>query len=174
MEGTVRPHFFRGVATVVLKLFNIVQPTKAYFGQKDAQQCAVVRTMVRDLFVPTEIVVVETVREEDGLAMSSRNRYLSAEERAVAPVLYRALSEGRRAYEDGERNRGEIMIPAKRIIDSQRGCELEYLSIANPFTLAEEEVVGEEGAIFSGAVRIGKTRIIDNVLLGISTEKWVK
>ncbi|KNC99018.1 pantoate-beta-alanine ligase [Spizellomyces punctatus DAOM BR117] len=175
MEGSIRPHFFRGVATVVTKFLNIMQPTKAFFGQKDAQQCAVVRTMVRDLFIPTEIVVGETVREPDGLAMSSRNRYLSPEERAIAPVLYKALSAGQRAFNEGTaKSRDELIQIAKAIIDVQHGAELEYLSVANPFSLAEEEQVGSEGAIFSGAVRVGKTRIIDNVLLGISTETWVK
>ncbi|KAJ3012949.1 pantothenate synthase [Thoreauomyces humboldtii] len=172
MEGSVRPHFFRGVATVVTKLFNIIQPDKAFFGQKDAQQCAVIRSMVRDLFVPTKIVVGDTVREDDGLAMSSRNRYLSPEERAVAPILYKALSAGLAAYRGPESvtSREELIRIAKAIVEKQDGAKLEYLSVADPFSLEEVDNVGSDGAIFSGAVKVGKTRIIDNILLGISTE----
>ncbi|KAI8912305.1 hypothetical protein DFJ77DRAFT_501867 [Powellomyces hirtus] len=174
MEGSIRPHFFRGVATVVTKLFNIMQPTKAYFGQKDAQQCAVIRSMVRDLFVPTEIVVGETMREKDGLAMSSRNRYLSPEERAIAPVLYKALSAGAAAFhEKGITRKDELVAIAKGIIETQEGVHLEYLSLADPFSLEELDSIGLNGAIFSGAVRVGKTRIIDNCLLGVTTDKWV-
>ncbi|TPX60011.1 pantoate---beta-alanine ligase (AMP-forming) [Powellomyces hirtus] len=174
MEGSIRPHFFRGVATVVTKLFNIIQPTKAYFGQKDAQQCAVIRSMVRDLFVPTEIVVGETMREKDGLAMSSRNRYLSPEERAIAPVLYKALSAGAAAFhEKGITRKDELVAIAKGIIETQDGVHLEYLSLADPFSLEELDSIGSNGAILSGAVRVGKTRIIDNCLLGVTTDKWV-
>src|SRR5690349_4086576 len=99
----IRPHFFRGVATVVTKLLNITTPTRVYLGQKDGQQCCVIRSLVRDLLIPTEVVVCDTMREPDGLAMSSRNRYLSMEERAVAPVLYRALEVVRGLYDRGER-----------------------------------------------------------------------
>ncbi|KAJ3163143.1 hypothetical protein HDU86_002312 [Geranomyces michiganensis] len=177
MEGSIRPHFFRGVATVVSKLFNIAQPTRAYFGQKDAQQCAVVRTMVRDMFVPTTIVVGETVREDDGLAMSSRNRYLSPEERAVAPVLYRALQAGAALYAEGRGasvSRAEIIAAATAVVEQEKGATLQYLSLADPFLLQELDKVGADGAIFSGAVLVGKTRIIDNILLGLSPEKWIK
>ncbi|KAJ3038027.1 hypothetical protein HDV00_001071 [Rhizophlyctis rosea] len=167
MEGSIRPHFFRGVATVVTKLFNITQPTRAYFGQKDAQQCAVIRSMVRDLWVPIEVVVGATVRESDGLAMSSRNVYLSQEERKTAPVLYKALSAGVTAYEKGMRDREELIRIAEEMIKKETRVSLEYLSLANPFSLVEEKVVGKEGAIFSGAIKVGKTRIIDNVLLGM-------
>ncbi|KAI8592390.1 hypothetical protein BDZ88DRAFT_392256 [Geranomyces variabilis] len=176
MEGSIRPHFFRGVATVVSKLFNIAQPTRAYFGQKDAQQCAVVRTMVRDLFVPTTIVVGKTVREADGLAMSSRNRYLAPAERAVAPVLYRGLRAGAALYAEGRGvvSRTEIIAAAAAVVQEEKGATLQYLSLADPFSLAELDKVGANGAIFSGAVLVGKTRIIDNMLLGLSPEKWIK
>ncbi|KAJ3279612.1 hypothetical protein HK104_001303 [Borealophlyctis nickersoniae] len=174
MEGSIRPHFFRGVATVVTKLFNIIQPTHAFFGQKDAQQCAVVRSMVRDLWIPTTIVVGATVRERDGLAMSSRNRYLSDEERAVAPVLYKGLSAGLDAYEKGVKERGDLMEVVEKVVSAEPRVRLEYLSLANPFSLVEESSVGTEGAILSGAIRVGNTRIIDNVLLGVSTQKWVE
>ncbi|KAJ3287810.1 hypothetical protein HK104_008452 [Borealophlyctis nickersoniae] len=174
MEGSIRPHFFRGVATVVTKLFNIIQPTHAFFGQKDAQQCAVVRSMVRDLWIPTTIIVGATIREPDGLAMSSRNRYLSPDERAIAPVLYKGLSAGLDACETGVKDRKDLIEIIEKVIKAEPRVQLEYLSLANPFSLVEEERVGEDGAILSGAIRVGKTRIIDNVLLGVSTEKWVE
>ncbi|KAI9090473.1 hypothetical protein DFS34DRAFT_372730 [Phlyctochytrium arcticum] len=174
MEGSIRPHFFRGVATIVAKLFNITQPTKAFFGQKDAQQCAVIRSMIRDLFIPTELVVCATVRETDGLAMSSRNRYLSPEERLKAPILYQGMSAAQAAYEQqGVVNRSDLVKIASDIIKGQDGV-LEYLSVADPFTLEELETIGQDGAIFSGAIKVGSTRIIDNVLLGISTERWAQ
>ncbi|KAI9202630.1 uncharacterized protein BJ171DRAFT_164872 [Polychytrium aggregatum] len=175
MEGSVRPHFFRGVATVVSKLFNIVQPTRAFFGQKDGQQCSVIRSMVRDLFFPLELVIVPTVREADGLAMSSRNRYLSAEERAAAPVLFKALSAGEKYL----RVRGpsttakEIIDVATETVKLEPRVQLEYFSLANPYTLEElQGPIGDDGAIFSGAVKVGKTRIIDNILLQTNVKTW--
>ncbi|KAJ3014387.1 UNVERIFIED_CONTAM: ATPase of 26S proteasome regulatory subunit 4, partial [Siphonaria sp. JEL0065] len=167
LEGSVRPHFFRGVATVVTKLFNVIQPHKAFFGQKDGQQCAVIRTMVRDLLIPTEVVVCQTIREQDGLAMSSRNRYLSPEERQLAPVLYRALKAAEDLYVAGERN-ANVLTDAGNKVLKESGVPVEYLSVANSLTLEEEAGdVGKDGAMMSGAVRIGKTRIIDNILLGV-------
>ncbi|KAJ3219603.1 hypothetical protein HDU67_000091 [Dinochytrium kinnereticum] len=165
-EGMIRPHFFRGVATVVTKLFNIIQPTKAYFGQKDGQQCAVVRSMVRDLFMPIEVVICETIREKDGLAMSSRNRYLSEKDRAAAPILYKALWAASQKYLTGERNVDVLVQTAKAVIATEPYVQLEYVSIANPFNLAEENEVGPDGGLMCGAVKVGSTRIIDNVLLG--------
>ncbi|ORY49145.1 Pantoate-beta-alanine ligase [Rhizoclosmatium globosum] len=160
LEGSVRPHFFRGVATVVTKLFNVIQPHKAFFGQKDGQQCAVIRTMSRDLLIPTEIVVCQTIRETDGLAMSSRNRYLSVEERETAPVLYRALRAAEVLFEGGERDANVLREVAGKIL-KESGVPVEYLS----------GKIGKDGAMMSGAVRIGKTRIIDNVLLGVEVRK---
>ncbi|TPX35251.1 pantoate---beta-alanine ligase (AMP-forming) [Synchytrium microbalum] len=172
MEGMIRPHFFRGVATVVTKLFNMMQPTRSYFGQKDIQQCIVIKSMIRDLHIPTDIVIAPTIREHDGLAMSSRNRYLSAEERSVAPILYRALAEARDVYNRGGSRREDIILAAEKVIEADPRAKLEYLSLANPSSLREEEkVTRREGAILSGAVRIGKTRIIDNLLLGTSVER---
>ncbi|KAI8930375.1 hypothetical protein BC831DRAFT_518757 [Entophlyctis helioformis] len=168
MEGSIRPHFFRGVATVVSKLFNIMQPTHAYFGQKDVQQCSVIRSMVRDLFYPLQVVVVPTIRESDGLAMSSRNRYLSPSERAIAPVLYRALQASTRAFEAGTTSRDELVAVAEKVIAEEPGVKLEYISIADPYLLEEVGHVDRKaGAILSGAIRVGTTRIIDNVLLGL-------
>lgn len=166
MEGAIRPHFFRGVATIVTKLFHCTEPNRVYFGQKDAQQCAVVRTLIQDLCFPVEMVVVETVREEDGLALSSRNRYLSSEAREQAPCLYRGLSSAQKAFEAGELNRSVLLDLVKAEIPT--GVEVEYISLADPTTLREiEERVQEgQGGILSGAVRLGPTRIIDNVLLG--------
>ncbi|RKO93390.1 Pantoate-beta-alanine ligase [Blyttiomyces helicus] len=174
MEGAIRPHFFRGVATVVTKLLNVTQPTHAFFGQKDGQQCAVLRSMVRDLLVPTELVVGATVREPDGLAMSSRNRYLTPGDRSAAPVLYAALEAAQHAFNAGTKDRRSLLDIANGVIAKQPGVELQYLSLANAFSLNEEEVVGPDGAILSGALLVGKTRIIDNVLLGLSTETWAR
>ncbi|KAJ3106419.1 hypothetical protein HDU97_006404 [Phlyctochytrium planicorne] len=171
MEGMIRPHFFRGVATVVTKLFNIIQPTKAFFGQKDGQQCAVVRSMVRDLFIPTEVVICETIREPDGLAMSSRNRYLSEKDRNAAPILYKGLEAAQKQYLAGERRTSVLVDTAKAIIATEPHVKLEYVSIANPFSLAEEEVIGDDGGMMCGAVKVGATRIIDNVLLGVEVQK---
>ncbi|KAI8616465.1 hypothetical protein BC830DRAFT_1117974 [Chytriomyces sp. MP71] len=167
LEGSVRPHFFRGVATIVTKLFNVIQPHKAFFGQKDGQQCAVIRTMARDLLIPTEIIVCRTVREADGLAMSSRNRYLNPAERDLAPVLYKALHEAEKLYLQGERDANTLRTTAMTVLEAS-GAPIEYLSVANSLTLEEEQgLVGADGAMISGAVKIGKTRIIDNVLLGV-------
>ncbi|KAJ3075691.1 pantothenate synthase [Podochytrium sp. JEL0797] len=168
LEGSVRPNFFRGVATIVTKLFNVVQPTKAFFGQKDGQQCAVLRTMTRDLLIPTELVICPILREEDGLAMSSRNRYLSPQERKEAPVLYRALREAEAQWEAGERDGEKLRSAATRVLKSS-GVVVDYVSVANAITLEEVNgAVGVDGAMLSGAVRVGKTRIIDNILLGVA------
>ncbi|KAJ3273263.1 pantothenate synthase [Terramyces sp. JEL0728] len=170
MEGSIRPHFFRGVATVVTKLFNIIQPTHAFFGQKDVQQCSVVRTMVRDLHFNLKIVVAETKRELDGLAMSSRNRYLSPQERELAPILYKGMQAAIAAFGAGVRDRKELIRKAEQVILQEKNIKLEYLSIAEPLSLTEVETVGKEGAILSGAIKVGNTRIIDNVLLGMEKE----
>lgn len=168
MEGSIRPHFFRGVATVLTKLFNIIQPTKAYFGQKDVQQCSVVRTMVRDLFFPIDVVVGETIREPDGLAMSSRNRYLSPQDRELAPILYKGMQASVKAFESGITDRKDLIRACEDIIKA-KNVKLEYISIAEPFSLTEVDTV--ESAILSGAIKVGNTRIIDNVLLGMPPSK---
>jgi pantoate--beta-alanine ligase len=166
LEGAVRPGHFQGVATVVCKLFNIAQPTRAYFGQKDAQQTVVVRKMVRDLDMPLEVVVAPTAREPDGLALSSRNVYLSAEQRRAAGVLIRALRAAGERYAAGERSAEELRRTMREVLESEPLASPEYISVADPFTLQELGEVGAAGALCSLAVRFGATRLIDNLVLG--------
>lgn len=164
LEGAMRPGHFRGVTTVVAKLFNGVQPDKAYFGQKDAQQAAVIRQMVRDLNFPIQIVVCPIVREPDGLALSSRNVYLDQEQRQAATILYRALSEAKLAYDNGERDAGMLRQVMKDSLASEPLADVQYVSCADYETLEElNEVKGK--ALLSMAVFIGKTRLIDNIVL---------
>jgi pantoate--beta-alanine ligase len=165
LEGERRPGHFRGVATIVTKLFHAFQPQKAYFGQKDAQQAAVIRRLTADLDFPTEIVVCPTVREPDGLAMSSRNTYLDPDERRAATVLYRALEAGRRAYAAGERDADRLRQILQTVLAEEPRAEVQYVSAADPNTL--QELHGPvESALLSLAVFIGKTRLIDNVVVG--------
>lgn len=167
LEGAARPGHFRGVATVVAKLFNIVQPHRAYFGQKDAQQVVVIRKMVSDLAFPLEIVVVPTMREPDGLAMSSRNVYLNTQERQAALVLYRSLNAVKQLWDGGER-RGSVLREAmSRTLAAEPLARPDYVSVADPATLHELDDSGRaRAALASLAVRIGNTRLIDNFLLG--------
>ena len=162
LEGAARPGHFRGVATVVAKLFNIAQPDRAYFGQKDYQQLLVIRRMVRDLSFPIEVVAVPTVREEDGLAMSSRNAYLNPQERKAATVLIRALRLGHERVESGERNAQRVRTAMQELIAQEPLARLEYLSIADPETLREQVTITAP-AFPPLAVFIGKTRLIDNL-----------
>jgi pantoate--beta-alanine ligase len=164
LEGASRPGHFRGVATVVARLFELVRPDRAYFGQKDAQQLLVIRRTVADLKIGLEVVAVPTVREADGLAMSSRNTYLSPEERGQAAVLYRALTLAQRLYNEGERDANIIRGKMTALIQKQPLADIDYVSIADAETLGELEVV-RPPALVSMAVRIGKTRLIDNVVV---------
>ena len=164
LEGNTRPGHFRGVATVVCKLFNVVQPQKAYFGQKDAQQLAVIRRMVSDLNMDLEIVAVPTVREPDGLAMSSRNTYLTKEERQAALCLWKSLCLARGHWENGERDASRLKQEMKALIEREPFATIDYISIDDPETLEELNTIGER-ALVSLAVRIGKTRLIDNTIL---------
>lgn len=164
LEGASRPGHFRGVTTIVAKLFNAIQPDKAYFGQKDAQQAAVIRRMTRDLNFPVEIVTCPIVREEDGLAMSSRNTYLSPEERKAATVLHRALSAAKAAYDNGERNAEVLRGLMKDTIASEPLARMQYVSVADNETLEELETITSE-TLLSIAVYMGKTRLIDNFVL---------
>ena len=164
LEGAARPGHFRGVATVVAKLFNIVQPDRAYFGQKDAQQLAVIKKMVADLNMNLEVVAVPTVREPDGLAMSSRNIYLNPEERKAAVVLYQALSLAQKLWSQGEKDAQAIRQKMTGLIQKQPLANIEYISIADAETLDELDKV-KPPALVSLAVKIGKTRLIDNVVL---------
>jgi pantoate--beta-alanine ligase len=164
LEGTARPGHFKGVTTVVAKLFNIVQPTKAYFGQKDAQQATVIKKMVADLNMNLEVVTLPTVREIDGLAMSSRNVYLNPEERKVALVLYQSLSLVQQLWARGERNSKKLRQEMLTLIKKQPLANIDYISVANAETLDEVDNISPP-VLVSMAVRIGKTRLIDNVLL---------
>ena len=164
LEGAVRPGHFRGVATIVAKLFNAFTPDRAYFGQKDAQQAAVIRRMARDLNFPLEIVICPTVRECDGLAMSSRNTYLQPEGRRAAIVLYGALSAARDAYENGERSGDALRATMREYLAAEPRAQTEYVSAADPDTLRELDRVDRD-ALLSMAVRIGGTRLIDNFVL---------
>jgi pantoate--beta-alanine ligase len=165
LEGVSRPGHFRGVATVVAKLFNIVRPDKAYFGQKDAQQLVVIRKMVADLDMDLEVVAVPTVREDDGLAMSSRNTYLNPEERKAAVVLYQALTLAQELFSGGERDAQAIRHQMTELIQKQPLANIDYISIADAETLDELDEV-KPPALVSLAVKIGKTRLIDNVVVG--------
>ena len=164
LEGTSRPGHFRGVTTVVAKLFNIIQPTRAYFGQKDAQQAIVIKKMVADLDMNLEIVTVPTVRESDGLAMSSRNIYLNSEQRQAAVVIYQALSLAQELWSQGEKDTERIRQEIIALIKKQPLANIDYVSIADNETLDELDTI-KPPALISLAINIGKTRLIDNVVL---------
>lgn len=164
LEGKLRPGHFRGVATVCLKLFNIFQPRCAYFGQKDYQQLQVVTKMVRDLNLPLEIVPVEIVRESDGLAMSSRNRYLNPEERQAALILSKSLAEAKSAFDSGERSAPAIQSLVQARLDSEPLAKTDYAIIVDAETLLPIDTITRPAVILL-AVRIGPTRLIDNVVL---------
>ncbi|HEX5141159.1 MAG TPA: pantoate--beta-alanine ligase [Dehalococcoidia bacterium] len=165
LEGAFRPGHFRGVATVVLKLFTIVKPARAYFGRKDAQQLVVIRRMVRDLNVDVEIVPVDTVREPDGLAMSSRNAYLNPTERKAALCLHEALSLAREMWTRGARDAEAFRKRLRELIEDEELARIDYVSVADPDTLEELDRI-HGPALVSLAVRIGRTRLIDNITLG--------
>jgi pantoate--beta-alanine ligase len=162
LEGARRPGHFDGVATVVLKLFNIVQPDLAVFGRKDAQQCAVIERMVRDLDLSLRLVFAETEREDDGLARSSRNSYLSPEERKLAPALYRALRAGEAAIIRGNLDVSAIKTAMRGVIDETPGIEIDYLAVVDPETFLPPEDF-RRNILLAGAVRVGRTRLIDNI-----------
>lgn len=165
LEGKMRPGHFRGVTTIVAKLFNAVQPDNAYFGQKDAQQALVIRRMVKDLNFPINIIVCPTIREPDGLALSSRNVYLNPQEREAATVLFQALSAASNAFENGTVEAQKLRDIMTATIGSQPLANLQYVSCADVDTL--EELHGRiDNALLSTAVLIGKTRLIDNLLIG--------
>jgi pantoate--beta-alanine ligase len=165
LEGAARPGHFKGVATVVLKLLNIVQPTRAYFGRKDAQQLVVIKRLVRDLDVNTQIVAMPTVREPDGLALSSRNAYLDAYQRQAATVLHEALDLAGEMWIRGTRDAEQYKKRIAEVVEGEVLAQLEYVSVAHPETLEELKRI-QGPALVSMAVRIGKTRLIDNVTLG--------
>ncbi len=164
LEGAMRPGHFKGVTTVVAKLFNVVQPQKAFFGQKDAQQAAVIQRMTVDLDFPIEVIVGPIVRESDGLAMSSRNVYLTPEERKAATVLFRALSAAKQAFDGGEKDAGSLRAVVEKMIKAEPLAQLQYVSCADYSSLEELKTVTKK-ALLSLAVYFGKTRLIDNFIL---------
>ena len=165
LEGAARPGFFRGVATVVAKLFNVFQPQRTYFGQKDAQQAVVIQRMVQDLNFNIEVIICPTMREADGLAMSSRNANLPPAARKQATCLYRALCTARKLFENGERDAGKLRDAMTAIIDIADMARLDYVSVAHPDTLEELTQI-ENRALLSLAVFFDPVRLIDNMVMG--------
>ena len=165
LDGRSRPGHFRGVTTVVAKLFNIIQPDLAFFGQKDAAQVAVIRTMVRDLNLDVRIIVCPIVREPDGLAMSSRNAYLDVAQRKQATVLHRALTRVQTLAEQGESDAARLAAAGKQVIAEEASVRLDYLEVVDPDTLDPVAEIAQ-GALVAAAAYVGATRLIDNVLLG--------
>ncbi len=165
--GATRPGHFRGVATIVSKLFHMVQPQRAYFGQKDGQQALIIQSMVADLAFPIEIRIIPTVRERDGLALSSRNIYLSREERLQAPVLYHALTAARKVIENGELHAGPIETILRREIAGASLARLEYATVADQHSLQPVTGIMPEKNIIAVAAYFGKTRLIDNLMVGL-------
>ena len=173
-EGRARPGHFRGVATIVTKLFNIVQPTRAYFGQKDAAQCCLIHRIVQDLNIPVQVVVMDTIREADGLAMSSRNAYLTPDERAGATILYRALCTARDLWRSQYTTAAATTVCA--VVDLQQAImevlkeeplvtEIQYVTVDSRETMRPLVTVGHDGAVISLAVKVGSVRLIDNMVL---------
>lgn len=165
LEGAIRPGHFRGVATIVTILFNTIRPDFAFFGQKDAQQVAVIRRLTRDLGFDTEIIVVPVVREESGLAMSSRNVRLTDEERTAASIIYKALRAAKIAVKEGERNAAGIVGIIRTTIGGEPLAQIDYIAVVDNETLAPVERIGEEAALIAVAVRFGDTRLIDNTVI---------
>jgi len=164
LEGALRPGHFRGVATVVAKLFNIVKPHKAYFGQKDFQQCAVIKRMVAGLDLDVEVVVLPTVREQDGLAMSSRNSYLGEDERRAASTIWRALSEGERLFRTGLRDAQALQSAVRSVLLREPGFSIDYVELVDTDSLLSQAVI-KGRMVLLVAVRVNRTRLIDNLLL---------
>lgn len=166
LEGASRPEHFRGVTTVVSILLNLIKPDFAFFGQKDAQQAIVIKRMVCDLAFNTEIVVSPIVREESGLAMSSRNQYLTGEQRQAATVLHRALTQARAAYDEGEQSAARLIEIVRSTIDKEPLVRIDYVSLNDEETLEKLDRIDDRAALLSLAAFIGSTRLIDNVVLG--------
>jgi len=165
-EGAVRPGHFRGVATVVAKLFQVVRPDRTYFGQKDYQQTRVIHQMVRDLHLPLTLRILPTVREKDGLAMSSRNQRLSPAERAAAPILFRALKEAEARVRKGIRDSGPLLQEVEALVRSEPLARIDYAALCDPESLEPIERIEKKGVLLL-AVRIGTVRLIDNLLIHI-------
>ena len=165
LEGAARPGHFRGVATIVTILFNTIRPDFAFFGQKDAQQIAVIKRLTQDLGFDTEIIVAPTVREESGLAMSSRNSRLSDEERQKASIIYKALRQAKSAAREGERNVAHLAEIVRQKIESEPLAQIDYVAVVDNETLEPIEKIRENAALVAVAVRFGKVRLIDNIVL---------
>jgi pantoate--beta-alanine ligase len=165
LEGAARPGHFRGVATVVTILLNTVRPDYAYFGQKDGQQVAVIKRLTKDLGFETEIVVGPTIREESGLAMSSRNAYLDVETREKASIIFRALREAKIAHKKGERNASRLAEITRKVIESEPIAEVDYIAVVDRDSLATVDKIGDAETMIAAAVRFGGIRLIDNVVL---------
>ncbi len=165
LEGASRPGHFRGVASVVTILFNTVRPDVAFFGQKDAQQLAIIRRLTRDLGFETEIISVPTVREESGLAMSSRNALLSEEDRAKAAIIYQSLRKASSAFQNGERNTAKLIAVAQESLGTEPKASIDYVSVVDANSLETIETIDDTDALMAVAVRIGNVRLIDNISL---------
>jgi pantoate--beta-alanine ligase len=170
LEGSARPGHFRGVATIVTILFNTVRPDKAFFGQKDAQQVAVVKQLTADLGFETEIVIVPTVREESGLAMSSRNTNLTPEEREKAAVIFNGLREAKLAFKEGERKASKLIEIVRNTIQGEPLARIDYVAAVDLTTLEPVENIKDNETLLSTAVYFGKTRLIDNIILNRSNK----
>jgi len=165
LEGETRPGHFRGVATVVSILFNTIRPDFAFFGQKDAQQAVIIKRMVRDLAFDSEIVVLPTVREDSGLAISSRNLYLDAEEQEAASVIHRGLKQAKEAYKKGEHHAGKLADTVRKTIETEPRVRLDYVSVVDAETLERLDRLDERPILIAVAAYVGKTRLIDNIVL---------
>ncbi len=171
LEGTARPGHFRGVSTVITILLNIVRPDFAFFGQKDAQQALIIRRLARDLAFDTEIIVLPTVREDSGLAISSRNLYLSPEERQSASVIHRALARAKEMHKEGERNAAKLSDAIRSVIEAEPRVRVDYVSITDGETLEKLEKLDDRMVLIAVAAYIGKTRVIDNTVLNSSKKR---
>ncbi len=165
LEGAARPGHFRGVATVVAILLNTIRPDFAFFGQKDAQQALIIKRLVRDLAFDTEIVVLPTVREDSGLAISSRNSYLTADEQESASIIHQALAKGKEAYKKGERHASKVAEIVRSTIETQPRLRVDYVSIVDADTLEKLDKLDERAILIAVAAYVGKTRLIDNTIL---------
>jgi pantoate--beta-alanine ligase len=168
LEGETRPGHFRGVATVVAILFNTVRPDFAFFGQKDAQQAVIIKRMVRDLSFDTEIVVLPTVREDSGLAISSRNLYLDSEEQQSAAVIHQGLKAAKQAYKKGERHAAKLIETVRTTIETEPRVRVDYVSVVDAETLEKLDKLDERPMLIAVAAYVGKTRLIDNTMLNKS------
>ncbi|CAN5553724.1 pantoate--beta-alanine ligase [soil metagenome] len=171
LEGTSRPGHFRGVATIVTILLNVVRPDFAFFGQKDGQQAIIIRRLVRDLALDSEIIVLPTVREDSGLAMSSRNLYLKPEEQQAAAVIHRALAKAKETYKAGERHATKLTELVRTIIEAEPRVRLDYVSLTDGETLEKLDKLDERPMMIAVAAYVGKTRLIDNTTLNATKKK---